>query len=683
VTALELDLTTRIGVDVGGTFTDIVAIGAGGRRSVLKLPTTPVDQSIGVMEGLDRIRSPDATVAFLGHGTTAGTNAFLTRRGARTALVTTAGFEDILEFRRMDRSGVMDPYDLQIDFPAPLVPGRLRLGVDERVAPGGVVERELTGSEIARVVARLRALAPEAVAICLLWSFAHPDHERRLALEIAEALPELYVSVSHELDPAIGEYERTSSTVINAYLGPLIRRYLGSFANAAHARGLPAPTVMQSNGGMTSIRGAVDRPAALLASGPAAGFSAAADLARRQGELDLLAIDMGGTSFETAVVLDGEAQQVLETELEGHALRMPMLDIRSIGAGGGSIAWVDEAGALRVGPQSAGADPGPACYGRGGGQPTVSDANVVLGYLGQLAGGALTLDRGAAEAVLTIVGAPLGLDVTQAANGVYRLVNAHMADAMRLIASERGIDPAHLTLMAYGGAGPTHAAALARELGIARTIIPTHPGALSALGVATGDIARDYAQSVLLTVEDLDLTALEHRFAALEDEARRALEADGVPAERRELHRGYVARYVGQLHDLEVDLDGLDLRSTDITTVALRFHERHRATYGFAVDSESVFALSIRVRAVGRIPKPADVATAAAGRPAASDARLVWFAETGYVETPVYERLPWSPGASEVGPAIIAEYDSTTVVLPGQRFACDATGSLLIEEATR
>jgi N-methylhydantoinase A len=673
----------RIGVDVGGTFTDIVAIDDDGRRSVLKLATTPADQSVGVMEGLDRIRDPRAAVAFLGHGTTAGTNAFLTRRGARTALVTTAGFEDVLEFRRMDRSGVMDPYDLQIDFPAPLVPGRLRLGVDERVAPGGIVERELTDAETARVVAQLRALAPEAVAICLLWSFAHPEHERRLASAIAEALPEMYLSVSHELDPAIGEYERTSSAVINAYLGPLIRRYFGRFADAAHDRGLPAPTIMQSNGGMTSIRGAVDRPAALLASGPAAGFSAAADLARRQGEPDLLAVDMGGTSFETALVLEGEAQQVLETELEGHALRLPMLDIRSIGAGGGSIAWVDEAGALRVGPQSAGADPGPACYGQGGEQATVSDANVVLGYLGELAGGAVTLDRRAAEAVLATVGEPLGLDVTEAASGVYRLVNAHMADAMRLIASERGIEPAQLTLMAYGGAGPTHAAALARELGITRTIIPPHPGALSALGVATGDIARDYAESVLLTLEDLDLAALQDRFGALEAEARRALEIDGVPAARRELHRAYVGRYIGQLHDLEVDLDGLDLAVVDPAAVAARFHERHRATYGFAVDSESVFALGIRVRAVGRIPRPADADAQASGLPVASGARAVWFAETGYVDTPVFERRIWQADGVGEGPAIIGEYDSTTVVLPGQRFSCDATGSLVIEESPR
>jgi N-methylhydantoinase A len=313
----------------------------------------------------------------------------------------------------------------------------------------------------------------------------------------------------------------------------------------------------------------------------------------------------------------------------------------------------------------------------------VTDANVVLGYLGELAGGAVTLNRPAAEAVLATVGAPLGLDVTEAASGVYRLVNAHMADAMRLIASERGIDPAQLTLMAYGGAGPTHAAALARELGITRTIIPPHPGALSALGVATGDIARDYAESVLLTLEDLDLPALQDRFAALETEARRALELDGVPAARRELHRAYVGRYIGQLHDLEVDLDGLDLAVADPAAVAARFHERHRATYGFAVDSESVFALGIRVRAVGRIPRPADAGTEASGLPVASGARAVWFAETGYVDTPVFERRMWQVDGAGEGPAIIGEYDSTTVVLPGQRFSCDATGSLVIEESRR
>ena len=478
----------RIGVDVGGTFTDIVAIDDGGTWTVLKLPTTPEDQSVGVMEGLDRLlaRGGGESVEFLGHGTTSATNAFLTRRGARTALVTTAGFEDVLEFRRMDRSGTMDPYDLQLDFPPPLVPGRLRFGVEERVTPGGEVERALSDEEIARVIDRLRASEPEAIAVALLWSFENPEHERRLAEAIATALPELYVSVSHHINPAIQEYERTSSTVINAYLGPLIRGYLRRFETAAASRGLPAPTIMQSNGGMISIDGAVGLPAALLESGPAAGFSAAGHLARRQGHLDLLAIDMGGTSFETALVLEGEPQQMLETEIEGHALRLPMLDIRSIGAGGGSIAWVDAGGALRVGPHSAGANPGPACYGLGGVEPTVSDANVVLGYLDQLAGGVLTLDRVAAEEALHKVGGPLGLDVIEAASGVYRIVNALMADAMRLIASERGIDPAQLVLMAYGGAGPTHAAALARELDIRTTVIPPHPGALSALGVGTG-----------------------------------------------------------------------------------------------------------------------------------------------------------------------------------------------------
>jgi N-methylhydantoinase A len=672
----------RIGVDVGGTFTDIVAIDDGGTWTVLKLPTTPEDQSVGVMEGLDRLlaRGGGEAVEFLGHGTTSATNAFLTRRGARTALVTTAGFEDVLEFRRMDRSGTMDPYDLQLDFPPPLVPGRLRFGVEERVTPGGEVERALSDEEIARVIDRLRASEPEAIAVALLWSFENPEHERRLAEAIAAALPELYVSVSHDINPAIQEYERTSSTVINAYLGPLIRGYLRRFESAAASRGLPAPTIMQSNGGMISIDGAVGLPAALLESGPAAGFSAAGHLARRQGHLDLLAIDMGGTSFETALVLEGEPQQMLETEIEGHALRLPMLDIRSIGAGGGSIAWVDAGGALRVGPHSAGANPGPACYGLGGVEPTVSDANVVLGYLDQLAGGVLTLDRVAAEEALHKVGGPLGLDVIEAASGVYRIVNALMADAMRLIASERGIDPAQLVLMAHGGAGPTHAAALARELDIRTTVIPPHPGALSALGVGTGDLARDYSDSVLRPLEELDLDKLADRFEELEAEGRRVLEADRVPPGRQELHRSYVGRYIGQLHNLDVPLDGLDLRRCGWEAIAARFHARHRIAYGFEVESESVFALGIRVRAIGRIPKPR-FEQAGTATPEPVRTREIWFPDTGYVETPIYAREAWAPRDPLAGPAVIDEYDSTTVVLPGQRWSADETGSIVIEEA--
>jgi N-methylhydantoinase A len=671
----------RIGVDVGGTFTDIVAIDDGGTWTVLKLPTTPEDQSVGVMEGLDRLLAGAGgeAVEFLGHGTTSATNAFLTRRGARTALVTTAGFEDVLEFRRMDRSGTMDPYDLQLDFPPPLVPGRLRFGVEERVSTGGEVERALSDEEIERVIDRLRASQPEAIAVALLWSFENPEHERRLAAAIAAALPDLYVSVSHQIDPAIQEYERTSSTVINAYLGPLIRGYLRRFETAAANRGLPAPTIMQSNGGMISIEGAVGLPAALLESGPAAGFSAAGHLARRQGHLDLLAIDMGGTSFETALVLEGEPQQMLETEIEGHALRLPMLDIRSIGAGGGSIAWVDGGGALRVGPHSAGANPGPASYGLGGVEPTVSDANVVLGYLDRLAGGVLTLDRAAAEEALDKVGRPLGLDPIEAASGVYRIVNALMADAMRLIASERGIDPAQLVLMAYGGAGPTHAAALARELDIRTTVIPPHPGALSALGVGTGDLARDYSDSVLRPLEDLDLDQLANRFEQLEAEGRRMLEADRVPPGRQELHRSYVGRYIGQLHNLDVPLDGLDVRRCGWEAIAARFHARHRIAYGFEVESESVFALGIRVRAVGRIPKPR-FEQAGTALPEPVRARQIWFPDTGYVETPIYAREPWTVGNPLPGPAVIDEYDSTTVVLPGQRWSVDETGSIVIEE---
>jgi N-methylhydantoinase A len=674
----------RIGVDVGGTFTDLVAIDGAGHWTVLKLPTTSEDPSVAVMEGIDRLLSSSATstVAFLGHGTTAATNAFLTRRGARTALVSTAGFEDVLEFRRMDRSGLLDPYDLQIEPPVPLVPGRLRFGADERIGPEGDVEQELTDAELQRVVGALREAEPEAVAISLLWSFQNPEHERRVAAAIAAALPEAYVSVSHDVDPAIQEYERTSTTVLNAYLGPPIRRYFERFAGAAADRGLPAPTIMQSNGGMVSIRHAADRAAALLESGPAAGFTAASHLARRQGHMDLLAVDMGGTSFETALVLDGEPQQMMETEVEGHALRMPMLDIRSIGAGGGSIAWLDDGGALRVGPQSAGASPGPACYGRGGTAPTVSDANLVLGYLSELAGGALRLDRDAAAAALRRVGEPLGLGPIDTAGGIFRIVNARMADAMRLVASERGIDPSELVLMAYGGAGPTHAAALARELELRRTVIPPHPGALSALGVATGDLVHDYSDSLLRPLPDLDPEALAARLERLEQRGREALDDDGVEPGQQEFHRYYLGRYIGQLHSLDVPLDGLSVRDGGPDALAARFHERHQAAYGFAVDSETVFALSLRVRAIGRIPKPDFAPATVAETPAPIGHRDVWYPGAGFVRTPVYARRPWAPGGELPGPAVIDEYDSTTVVLPGQRWSSDATGSILIEEAS-
>jgi N-methylhydantoinase A len=676
----------RIGIDVGGTFTDVVAISPDGEVAVLKVPSTPANPSVAVLSGLRQIvtQLDDAVVEFLGHGTTVGTNAFINKRGAVTALVTTAGFTDVLEFRRMDRTGILDPYDLQLRFPEPLVPARRRIGVHERVGVGGEVIEPLTRAEIDRVVRELAACAAESVAISLLWSFENPTHEQALKQAIENALPHLFVTCSHEIDPVMHEYERTSTTVVNAYLGPVISRYFSDVESKVHELGMPVPRIMQSNGGLSSIGEAARRPVSLLESGPAAGVAACAFLGSIMRVDNVLAIDMGGTSFDVALIVDGSPRRNIETEVDGYVVRVPMLDIRSIGAGGGSIAWIDEGGALQVGPQSAGAEPGPVCYGRGGTAPTVSDANAVLGYLQTLTGGSHALDvPAAARALETTVGAALDVDAIGAAAGVYRLVNAHMADAMRVIMSETATSPHDVTLMAYGGAGPVHAAALAREMEISTTIIPHHPGALSALGVGTGDLIHDLVDSVLLPLDLMSPEDIESRFRAMSDEGRRVLLAEGCDPDSLVLEPYFVARYIGQMHDLQVPIGAAELKAIEIDKIAAEFHQRHMAAYGVAVEETPVFIVSMRLRAIGPIAKPDLTGRTGTLDPEPTQAIMAWFDGRRWDAVPIFERdaaAPWKAHVVMEGPAIIQEYDSTIVVLPGQTWHIDDIGSTVIKE---
>ena len=675
----------RIGIDVGGTFTDIVGFGESEADwTVIKVPSTPQTPNIGVMNAIEALleKEGDVSVEFLGHGTTAATNAFLTKRGAPTALLATAGFEDVLEFRRMDRTGVLDPYDLQLDFPEPLVPARRRIGVRERIGREGEVVLHLTDEEIARVVEEVGTSGATAVAIALLWSFENPIHEQRLRDAIVLALPELFVTCSYEIDPTMLEYERTSTTTVNAYVGPLINRYFTLVEQAVAAKGLPEPRIMQSNGGLTSIRGAGRRPAALLESGPAAGVSACAYLAEQMGVKNLLAVDMGGTSFDVALVVDGKPRRLMESEVHGYAVRTPLIDIRSIGAGGGSIAWIDDGGDLRVGPQSAGSEPGPVCYGKGGVLPAVSDANAVLGYLQDLTGGSFSLDVDSARSQLqSQIGDPLGIDATAAAHAVYRLVNAHMADAMRVMSSESAISPADLTLMVYGGAGPVHGAALAREMGIKTTVIPPHPGALSALGVATGDLIHDLVDPVMKPISFLESGELEGRFNAMRATGSQILADEGVAESDMRFESYMVARYIGQMHDLQVVLDSID--AVDLTSEKLlaRFHSEHLQAYGISVEDEPVLLVSARMRAIGRVKKPSFQGYAGTTEPQPERTVTAWFEGLGSSQVPLYRRQPWAPNHVLVGPAIIQEYDSTTVVFPGQTWTTDDFGSIIIREA--
>ncbi|MDQ3864058.1 MAG: hydantoinase/oxoprolinase family protein, partial [Actinomycetota bacterium] len=480
---------TRLGIDVGGTFTDLVALGDGGVLTA-KVPSTPRDQSDGVMNAIEASQVEADAVVALAHGMTVATNALLERRGARTALVTTAGFRDVLEIARQNRPSL---YDLAQDRPPALVPRGLRFTVDERMGPDGELA-PLDEASLQAAVAAIEEAEVEAVAVCLLFAFAHPEHELRVGEALREALPEVYVSLSSEVLPEFREYERFSTTTADAYLAPKLAAYLQRLAKRVEESDGPPPLIMQSSGGVTSVEDAASDAAGCVLSGPAGGVVGAAYVGSLGGYKDLLTFDMGGTSTDVAPILSGEAQTTTETVVAGVPIKLPMVDVHTVSAGGGSIAWADAGGALRVGPHSAGAEPGPAAYDKGGTEPAVTDANLFLGYLadGTELGGEVVLRRELAEKALAALGENLGLGAEDVALGTVRVANAEMTRALRIISVERGLDPRVFALLAFGGAGGMHACALAEELGMPTVLVPRAGGVLSALGLAISDIRRDY-----------------------------------------------------------------------------------------------------------------------------------------------------------------------------------------------
>ncbi len=547
-----------LGVDVGGTFTDAALID-GGAVHTAKVPTTPGDESAGVMraveEVLARAGASAAEVEAFAHGMTVGTNALLEERGARTALIATRGFADLLEIGRQDRPHL---YRLCAPKPPPLVEPELRLEADERIGPDGVVE-PLDEEEPERLAELLRERGAESVAICLLFSYLDPEHERRIAAHLRERLPGVHVSASHEVLPRFREYERCSTTAIDAYLSPLLGRYLGELGAAAAAAGLPEPQVMQSSGGVAPAREAARAGAWSVLSGPAGGAVGAGLLARVSGDGNALGFDMGGTSCDVCVVEDGEVRRTDSRRIGGRTIQLPMVDVHTVGAGGGSVAWRDAGGALRVGPRSAGAEPGPACYGRGGSEPTVTDANLLLGHLAadsRLAGG-VALDAGAAAAAVGTLARALGLEPLETAAGIVRVANQEMVRALRVVTVERGIDPRRFALLPFGGAGPMHAAAIAAELGIETILCPRASGVLSALGLCASERRRDTARTVMLSGAELSA----ERIAAAVAELIAAAGAD-LDGARPEVV--YEMRYAGQAFELPVpgplDPDPADLR---------------------------------------------------------------------------------------------------------------------------
>jgi N-methylhydantoinase A len=624
---------TSVGVDVGGTFTDLVAI-VDGELVTAKVSSVAGDEARGVVAALAAGGVAADDVEVLAHGTTVATNALLERAGARTALVTTEGFRDVLEIGRQNRASL---YDLTAHKPAPLVPRDLRFTVRERMGPEGVLV-PLDRASLEETVAQVAAADVEAVAVCLLFSFLHPEHERAVGEAIRAVLPGVVVSLSCELLPEFREYERTSTTVANAYLAPSLAAYLERIE--------PRPLVMQSSGGVVDVEAAVARPASCVLSGPAAGVVGAAFVAAAGGFDDVITFDMGGTSTDVACVLDGEAQVTAESVVAGVPIRFPMVDVHTIGAGGGSLAWLDEGGALRVGPRSAGACPGPACYGLGGEEPTVTDASLVLGYLahGAVLGGAVTLDRPLAEralARLPVAESDVAGVGVEAAVGVIRVAEAEMVRALRLVSVERGIDPRGLALVAFGGAGPLHACALAEELGMERVLVPLASGVLSALGLAAADLRRDYVAPAVVPFEDLETRAA----------------ADLPGAERRRL---VDARYRGQSYELTVGADGWEGG----------FPAAHDQRYGFRLAAE-VELVNRRVVAVLRRARPELRGHRAGGE--AGTTRRAWV-DGDWLDVSVH-----GPDSAVVGPAIVELPGATCLVRPDWAGEPDAVGTLVLE----
>jgi N-methylhydantoinase A len=657
---------TRLGVDVGGTFTDLVSLSSDGTLVTAKVPSTPGDQSEGVMNALETSEvEPDAVTA-LAHGMTVATNALLERRGARTALVTTEGFRDVLEIARQDRPSL---YDLTAERPPPLVPRELRFTIKERMGPEGEITA-LDEESLQDVVSAVGEAGVEAVAVCLLFAFMHPEHEQRVGEALREALPEVHVSLSSEVLPEFREYERFSTTAADAYLAPRLAAYLENLAGEVEEVGTPKPLVMQSSGGVVRINDAISDAAGCLFSGPAGGVVGAAFIGSRSGYRDLLTFDMGGTSTDVAPVVDGEAQTTTETEISGVPIKLPMVDLHTVSAGGGSIAWADAGGALRAGPHSAGADPGPAAYDAGGEHPTVTDANLFLGYLADRAtlGGEVVLKRELSEEALKSLGEEVGLDAQEAALGVVQVANAEMVRALRVISVERGLDPREFALLAFGGAGGMHACALAEELGMGTVLVPRAGGVLSALGLAISDLRRDYVRPYLVDLKEVDEGEFEEKYQDMENAASQDLE-DPEYTRRADL------RYQGQSFELTVEAGSLEKLSLE--DLEERFHAAHEQRYGYRMDDESVELVNLRVIATVPVEKPEPEEPPAEGE-AQPEYREANF-DGDWQEIPVLNREQLGKGSEVVGPAIVEFAESTCVVRPGWQGAVDGVGTLVLE----
>ena len=693
----------RVGVDIGGTFTDVVVLDEeSGEFQVTKVASTPervADAAIaGLRQAADGFEIDRRNVRFVAHGSTIGTNTVIERRGATTALITTRGFRDVLELGRVARPAE-SLYDVAHRKAKSLVPRRLRKELTERVGADGEVLAEIDLREVDRIADALTGAGVESVAVCLLFSFLYPAHERLVRSRLEERYPELFVTLSSTLSPLYGEYERSSTCVVNAYIGPAFRRYLRVLGGHVTQRLETRLYLMQSNGGLLTSGDAEEQPVRALESGPTAGVMAAAHIARLMDVPNVISFDMGGTTAKAGLIVDGESVETVEYEVGGLAaagasghlhgrgsgfpISLPSVEVTEVGSGGGSVAWIDAGGAFRVGPRSMGARPGPACYGLGGDEPTVTDAQLILGVINPdnfLGGGMRLQPELSVRAIETRVARPLGLGPRQAAAGIVEVANATMAHATRLVSINKGHDPREFALLAFGGAGPMHACDIARELEIPWVLVPRFPGLHSALGLVVSDIVHDFIQAY--SRRRMDAARIGEIFEELEAGATRALEADQVPADARRLLRTADLRYRSQTYTVNVAVPDRSIGDATIDIVVDNFHRKHEALYTFKSEDAAVELVNLRLRGIGVLRRP-DLGVGAKGGSSSEEAftgrRAVCFGGTGEtVDCTILDRARLLPGNVVSGPSIVEQLDSTTVVPPGMVGTVDRFRNLVI-----
>ncbi|MBI0538629.1 hydantoinase/oxoprolinase family protein [Roseomonas sp. KE2513] len=675
----------RIGFDVGGTFTDFTVHDTrSGMLRYYKTPSTPADRSQAIETGVAAIIAEYGVrpeeISFVGHGTTVATNMVIERRGVRMGVVTTRGFRDVLEIGRQTRPALYDYGQVR---PPPLAPRALRFEVGGRIDAAAEELEPLDEPGVAAAAEALAAEGVEAVGICFLHSYLRDDHEARAAAIIRARLPDAFVCTSSEVLPEFREFERFSTTAINAYVGPRMAAYMQRLLDRLAGLGITAePDTIHSNGGLMSVATARGFPVRTCLSGPAAGVVGAAEVARAAGFPDIVTYDVGGTSTDVSLVAEGRPAFATSRLVADYPVRTPMVDVHVIGAGGGSIAWIDDAGALKVGPHSTGADPGPVAYGRGGQEPTLTDANIVLHRLDPvtLLGGRMKVDEAAARhAIEERIAKPLGLSVEAAALGIIRIAVASMSRAIRSVSTEKGHDLGRFALFPFGGAGPLHAGAVARECGIRRVLVPQEPGTMCARGILMSDISLDFVRSEIAEATGENWPGIMARFEAMARQGGEWLEASQVEPVRRTVHRVIDARYKGQNHEVQVRLPTKgDFALDDFQR---EFAAAHRREYGYDVPGRAVEVVNARLKAVGGVDRPAArFEGGTSGTPDPRAKRQVHF-DAGWVETPIFDRATLSAGATIPGPAILDEMSSTTVVEPGQRVTVDPSGNLIVEIA--